>query len=111
MYGPRPGPQAASRLVLQDERDLQQHPVFRDLPLLDHDLLTLDPRSGEVAKRLLGSGNALLNSVLEALRGSGLDFGDFGDGHRGLQAGRGGHAVVGWYSSRLQPTPKPAMTL
>ena len=69
-------------LVLQDESDLQEDPIFCDLPLLDNDLLTLDPRTTEVAKGLLGSGNPLLNRVFEALGGRGLDFGDFGDGHR-----------------------------
>ena len=44
-FGRRPLRRA---LVLQDEGHLQQHTVFRDLPLLNHDLLTLDPCSSKL---------------------------------------------------------------
>ena len=62
-------------------------------PLLDHDLLTLDPRTTEVAKGLFGSGNPLLNRVLEALGGRGLDFGIFTT--TTPASGAGGQGVVG----------------
>src|SRR5512138_2532944 len=62
----------ASLFVLEDERDLHQHAVFRDLALVDHDFLALDPRAGESTERLVSACDADVDCVLEALGRGGM---------------------------------------
>src|SRR6187402_2353740 len=45
-------------------------------------MLFLDPRAAHVTQRLHRACEALLDRVLEALRGRGAELGHLGDGHR-----------------------------
>ena len=65
----------AEVLVVEDEGDEHVHLVRHDLVVLDRHFLLLDPGAPEIAERLGGAGDALIDGVLEALARGGRDFG------------------------------------
>src|SRR5438477_5506403 len=83
---PRAGSQPAPRLILEDEGDLHVHPVLRDLPAFDPQLLLLDPGALHVLEGLVRSLDADPGGILEAFRGRGGDLGDACDGHGGCSS-------------------------
>src|SRR5690606_27418286 len=60
--------------VVKNERDLQSHPVFRDLLVLDHKRLLLDPGAGYVVEGFGRPGDTLSNGVFKTAGGFRRDF-------------------------------------
>src|SRR5919107_2209754 len=61
-------------LFVKHEGDFKVDLVARDVAILDHDVLILDPSALYVPQSLGGPSYALLDSVLEALIRDGADF-------------------------------------
>ena len=68
-------------LILQLEGYLQVDPVARDVPILNAYVHILDPRALHASKRLGGTGDGLVDGVLEARLGCGAQLGYSGNAH------------------------------
>jgi len=67
-------------LVVDHHVDL----ILGNLAVVTAHVLFLDPGAADIVERLLGSGEALLDGVLEAFRRRGTDLRHLGDRHSDL---------------------------
>src|SRR5512135_1322997 len=85
---PRP-PRSTPGSMIQDEGDLHDDLIFRDLLVLDKDPLLLDPGAPHVPEGLGRTFDALLDGILEALAGCDAQLGNPGDGHGSFSFSKG----------------------
>src|SRR5829696_8887272 len=71
-------------LLLQHESDLHVGLVANYVAVLDQDVLVLHPATLHASKRLGGSGDSLVDGVLEARLGCSAQLSDSGNTHRYL---------------------------